>query len=186
MVIEVLAMQISSWFFGYLKMKRLDKTMLNRQELWATMMICQDVQSTLFVPHLALAKAGNIEIYSSICQSLYLSVTKTLTWLISSEVLMIERWYLACMIIETSPFNWHHSVTLTFDLFQGKICCLAGDHNSLNSLVTCKCLCLKEFAQLKRYQKLHIRPTRTRTNTVRSNPLITYVFWQSILITSFD
>ena len=29
---------------------------------------------------------------------------------------MIELWYLACMILVTSPFNWHHAVTLTFDL----------------------------------------------------------------------
>ena len=39
------------------------------------------------------------------------SVTKTLTFLICSEVLMIEHWYLACMILVTSPFNWHHAWT---------------------------------------------------------------------------
>ena len=57
--------------------------------------------------------------------------------LISSEVLMIEHWYLACMILVTSPFNWHHAVTmtLTFDLLQGQSCCRAGDHNSPNLLV---------------------------------------------------
>ena len=26
----------------------------------------------------------------------------------------------------TSPFNWHHAVTLTFDLFQDKTCCRVG------------------------------------------------------------
>ena len=65
----------------------------------------------------------------------YLSVTKTLTLLISSEVLMIEHWYLVCMILVTSPFNWHHAVTSTFDLLQGQSCYRAGDHNSPNLLV---------------------------------------------------
>ena len=45
---------------------------------------------TLIVPR-ALAKAGDIKTHSSVllslCPSLRLSVTKTLTWLISSEVL---------------------------------------------------------------------------------------------------
>ena len=97
----------------------------------------------LFVPR-ALAKAGDIKTPSSVCPSLCpsvrLSVTKTLTWLISSEVLKIEHWYLACMVLVTNPFNWHHAVTLTltFDLFQGQICCRAGDHNSPNLLVAIK------------------------------------------------
>ena len=26
---------------------------------------------------------------------------------------MIEHWYLACMVLVTNPFNWHHAVTLT-------------------------------------------------------------------------
>ena len=43
-----------------------------------------------------------------------LSVTKTLTWLTSFEILKITHWYLALMILVTSPFNWHHA--LTFDL----------------------------------------------------------------------
>ena len=90
----------------------------------------------------ALAKAGDIKTHSSVCPSLCLSlclsVTKTLTWLISSEVLMIEHWNLACMIFVTSPFKWHHAMALTFtlDLFQGQICCRAGDHNSPNLLLT--------------------------------------------------
>ena len=79
------------------------------------------------------AKAGDLKTHSSrpsVCQSVCLSVspsvTKTLTWLIPSEVLMIEHWYLACMILVTSPFFWYHVVTLTltFDLLQGQICCL--------------------------------------------------------------
>ena len=51
---------------------------------------------------------------------------------------MIEHWYLACMIFVTGPFNWHHvlTLTLTFDLLQGQICCRAGDHNSPNLLVS--------------------------------------------------
>ena len=47
-------------------------------------------------------------VHSSVCPS-----QKTLTWLISSEVLMIEHWYLACMILVTNPFNLHHAVTLS-------------------------------------------------------------------------
>ena len=42
------------------------------------------------------------------------------------------------MIMVTSPFYWYHAVTLTltFDLSQGQICCRAGDHNSSNLLVS--------------------------------------------------
>ena len=42
-----------------------------------------------------------------------LSATKILTWLISSEVLTKEHCYLACTILVTNPFNWHHAMTLT-------------------------------------------------------------------------
>ena len=86
-------------------------------------------------------KRGDIKSHSSVCPSLCLSlcpsVTKTLTWLISSEVLKIEHWYLAWIILVTSPFYWYHAVTLTltFDLLQGQICCRAGDHNSSNLVV---------------------------------------------------
>ena len=59
-------------------------------------------------------KAGDIKTHSSIHLSVCLSVTKTLTWLISYEVSVIEHWYLACKILVTSPFNWHHAVTLTY------------------------------------------------------------------------
>ena len=39
----------------------------------------------------------------SVRLSVFPSVTNTLTWLISSEVLMIDHWYLACFILVTSP-----------------------------------------------------------------------------------
>ena len=77
-------------------------------------------------------KAGDIKTHMlpsvllSVRPSVRLSVTKTLTLLISSAVLMIEHWYLACIILVTSPFNWHHAVTLTFDLPQCQSCCRAG------------------------------------------------------------
>ena len=77
-------------------------------------------------------KAGDIKTHSSVHPSV---CHKTLSWLIPSEVLMIEHWYLACMITVTSPLDWNHVVTLTFDLCQGQICCRVGDHNSLNLLV---------------------------------------------------
>ena len=83
-------------------------------------------------------KHGDIKSHSSFCPFVCLSVRlsqKLLTWLISSEVLVIEHWYLACMILVTSPFQWYHAVALTFDLLQGQICCRAGDHNSSNLLV---------------------------------------------------
>ena len=51
---------------------------------------------------------------------------KVVTCLISSEVLMIEHWYLACVLFVTSPFNSHHALTLTFGLPQGQICCHVG------------------------------------------------------------
>ena len=56
----------------------------------------------------ALAKARDIKSHSSVCPSVCLSVTKTLSWLISSVVLKIEYWYLACMILVTRLFHWHH------------------------------------------------------------------------------
>ena len=48
---------------------------------------------------------GGIKTHTSVCPSVRPSVTKTLTWLISSAVLMTERGYLACMILVSSPFN---------------------------------------------------------------------------------
>ena len=79
----------------------------------------------------SFAKAGDIKTHSSV----RLSVCHK-NWLISSEVLMIEHWYLACMILVTSPFYWYHAVTLTltFYLLQGQIC-RARDHDSSNLLV---------------------------------------------------
>ena len=78
----------------------------------------------LYCPPLS-QKHGDLKSHLSVCP------------LISSEVLKIEHWYLACMILVISPFKWHHAVTLTFDLLQGQSCCRAGDHNSPNMLVTC-------------------------------------------------
>ena len=92
-------------------------------------------KASFVVPRLS-RKQGILKlIRPSVCPSVCLSVTKTLTWLISSDVLMIEHWYLACMIVVSSPFNWYHAVTLTFELLQGQSCCRAGDHNSPNLLV---------------------------------------------------
>ena len=47
---------------------------------------------------------------------------------------MIEHWNVACMILVTSLFSCHHAMTLTFDRFQGQICCCVGDDNSPNLL----------------------------------------------------
>ena len=92
------------------------------------------LRTLLFCPPLS-RKQGDIKSHSSVRPSVRPSVTKTLTWLISSEVLKIEHWYLACMVLVTSLFKWGHAVTLTFDLLQGQSCCRAGDHNSPNLLV---------------------------------------------------
>ena len=86
-------------------------------------------------------KRGDIKSHSSVClsvsPSVCPSVTKTLTLAITFALLQIELWYLACVLLVTRPFRWYHVVTLTvtFDLLQGQICCRAGDHNSLNLLV---------------------------------------------------
>ena len=81
--------------------------------------------------------AGDIKSHSSVCLSVRLSVTKTLTLAITFALLQVELWYLACVFIVTLPFWWYHvlTLTMTFDLLQGQICCRAGDHNSLNLLV---------------------------------------------------
>ena len=77
--------------------------------------------SSIFGPRLS-RKRGTLKLIRpsdllSVRPSVCPSVTKTLTLLISSEVLMIEHWHLACMILMTSPFNWHHAVTLTFTFY---------------------------------------------------------------------
>ena len=63
-------------------------------------------------------------IHPSVCPS----VTKILTLAITFALLQIELWYLACVFLVTRPFRWYHVVTLTvtFDLLQGQICCRAG------------------------------------------------------------
>ena len=68
------------------------------------------------------AKAGDNKTNSSVC----MSVTKTLTWFKSSEILMTEHWYLACMILVTSPYNLHHAVTLTLVYFKVKVVARRG------------------------------------------------------------
>ena len=82
-------------------------------------------------------KRGDIKSHSSICQSVRLSVPNILTLAITFALLQVELWYLACAFFVTRPFRWYHVMTLTvtFDLLQGQICCRAGDHNYLNLLV---------------------------------------------------
>ena len=101
----------------------------------------------LFVPRLS-QKWGTLKLIRlSVCPSVRLSVTKTLTWLISSEVLMIQHWYLAGMIFVTSPFIWHHAMTLTLTYFKVKVVagrgttilwiCLSADTGLDDQLVHC-------------------------------------------------
>ena len=107
--------------------------------------VCHDLKSRFllhsYCPPLS-RKRGDIKSHSSVrpsvCLSVCPSVTKTLTLAITFALLQIELWYLACVFLVTRPFRWYHVVTLTvtFDLLQGQICCRAGDHNSLNLLVT--------------------------------------------------
>ena len=82
-------------------------------------------------------KRWDIKSHSSVRHSVPLSVTKTLTLAITFALLQVELWYLACVFFVTRPFWWYQVVTLTvtFDLLQGQICCQAGNHNSLNLLV---------------------------------------------------
>ena len=85
--------------------------------------------TTLFVPRFR-ESVGTLNLIRP-------SVTKTLTLAITFALLQIELWYLACVFLVTRPFRWYHVVTLTvtFDLLQGQICCRAGDHNFLNLLL---------------------------------------------------
>ena len=46
-----------------------------------------------------------------------------------------DRTLIFGMIFFTSPFNFYHAETLTFDLLQGQICCRMGNHTSWNLLV---------------------------------------------------
>ena len=63
-----------------------------------------------------LRKQRDVKAHLSVCPS----VTQTLTWLISFEVLMIEHLYLELMILVISDFSLHYCVTLTltFNLLQ--------------------------------------------------------------------
>ena len=87
-----------------------------------------------FCPPLS-QKHGDIKSHSSVCHSVRPSVTKTLTLGICTST--YRALILACVFLVTRPFRRYHVVTLTvtFKLFQGQICCRAGDHNSLNLLV---------------------------------------------------
>ena len=51
-------------------------------------------QQIIFVPHLSWKRGTLKLIHPSFCLCVCPSVTKSLTLLISSEVLMIEHWYL--------------------------------------------------------------------------------------------
>ena len=57
------------------------------------------------------------------CSMVHLSVTKTLTWLISSELLMILRTFILdiCIILVVSPFKWHMSWPWTWHLTYFKV-----------------------------------------------------------------
>ena len=93
--------------------------------------------TSVFVPRFRESVGTLNLIRPSVRPSVCPSVTKTLTLAITFALLQIELWYLACVFLVTRPFRWYHVVTLTvtFDLLQGQICCRAGDHNSLNLLV---------------------------------------------------
>ena len=96
----------------------------------------------VFVPRFRESTGTLNLIRPPVCPSVHLSVrlsvTKTLTLAITFALLQVELWYLACVFFVTRPFRWYHvmTFTVTFDLLQGQICCRAGDHNSLNLLVT--------------------------------------------------
>ena len=99
--------------------------------------------SSFYCPPPLSRKRGDIKSHSSVCLSVRLSVTKTLTMAITFALLQVDLWYLACVLFVRRPFWWYHAMTLTmtFDLLQGQICCRAGNHNSLNLLVICLCAC---------------------------------------------
>ena len=110
--------------------------------------------------------AGTLNlIHPSVCLSVHVSVTKTLTLAITFALWQVELWYLACVFVVTRTFRWYHVVTLivTFDLLQGQICCRAGDHNSLNLLVMSPIwplydvlLCLKSDGDIKSHLSVRL------------------------------
>ena len=74
---------------------------------------------TFVVPH-ALAEAGDITL-------IRLSVTKTLTCLISFEVIMIKHWFFKCMILNCDkPFQLAPCCDLCFDLLPSKFVAARG------------------------------------------------------------
>ena len=113
--------KVETWYltfkFIHVKLEKVQKCEISSLFIFLERdILCKQFLWHFLSPRL-LRKRGTLKlIRSSVCLSLCLSVTKTLSWLISSKVLTIEHWYLACMILVTGPFNWHHAVTLTFDL----------------------------------------------------------------------
>ena len=104
--------------------------------LW--FVIYNKITWSFVVPRFRESVGALILIRLSLCPSVCPSVTNTLSLAITFALLQIELWFLACLFLVPRPFRWNHVVTLTvtFDLLQGQICCRAGDHNSLNLLVS--------------------------------------------------
>ena len=66
-----------------------------------------DINNCYFQLLIILWKQWDIKTYLSICH-------KNFNLALIFWSIMIEHLYLACMILLTIPFNWHHVVTLTF------------------------------------------------------------------------
>ena len=93
-----------------------------------------------FCPPLS-RKRGDIESHSSVPLSVCLSVCHKNFNLGHNFCTITDRALILGMCVPCDKtFRWYHVVTLTvtFDLLQGQICCRAGDHNSLNLLVGSK------------------------------------------------
>ena len=115
-----------------------------------------NLDMNFIVPRLS-RKRGTLN--SFVCPSVC-SVTKTLTWLISSEVLMMENWYLTCILLVTCPFNLHHAGTLTLTYFIVKVVAGWGITILLLCLLIFIPRCLQEQGGVKPiyvfYQKFKI------------------------------
>ena len=97
-----------------------------------------DRASALLLPPLS-RKRVDIKSHSSVCLSVRPSVCHKNFNLGHNFCTFTGRALILGMcVFVTRPFRWYHVVTLvvTFDLLQGQICCRAGDHNSLNLLVS--------------------------------------------------
>ena len=119
----------------------LDETYTRRQDLlwpWPNVLWWNlhktvrrvDLDPMFYCPPL-LRKHGDIKSHLSVCHKNYNLGYNFCTITGRASILGI-------VFFVTRPFRWYHFVTLTvtFDLLKGQICCQAGDHNSLNSLVT--------------------------------------------------